>query len=252
MLPIIDIIYVLKLKKNDKSELQEHLKLRFPDTPVLFYEVEGKTTNKNEGEIDSSIIKIMNHNTVDDIALDITGNHIEMIKDAIMNNYKNVLFMEEDGRLEEGNPKKMEHVNHWLTYCPKWDIFYLGYCHWPILLSFFITTSIVKLSSPLCTHAYILNRRGMEKVLNYTEYGKKNMNMHIDKIYSTLPNFFKYGIFPMISFQNKDPALFTKTFDKVNMKISMKTVFRILEYSSIILPIIIIVLFIYFLTRFFF
>ena len=76
MLQVIDCIYVLKLLKNDKTELQKSLNELFPDKKVNFYEVEGKTVNKNEGSINMSIFKIINQDYTDDVALDITKNHI--------------------------------------------------------------------------------------------------------------------------------------------------------------------------------
>jgi len=252
MLPVIDCIYVLKLEKNDKTEMESQLHQLFPEEKTVFYEVKGKTVNKNEGSINMSLLEIVNQNYVDDTSLDITKNHIEMIKEAYTNNYKTVLFMEEDARLEKPNEKKLQHVNQWLVNSNRWDIFYLGYCNWPYCVSFFVSPGVVKLWSPLAAHSYVLNKRGMEKILNYTEYGKKNMNIHVDKMYTKIPYFYKYGMFPMISFQKKDPALFLKACDKLNIRISMKTASKVNEYMSVILPILFLILLSYFLMKMFF
>jgi len=252
MLQVIDCIYVLKLLKNDKTELQKSLNELFPDKKVNFYEVEGKTVNKNEGSINMSIFKIINQDYTDDVALDITKNHIEMIKQAYNNNYQYVLFMEEDARIEKPSCKKLESVNQWLSNSKKWDIFYLGYCNYPLPVSFLVTSNIVKLWSPLNAHSYILNKRGMEKILNYTEYGKKNMNIHADKMFKQIPYFNKYGMYPMISFQKKDPALFTKACDKLNLRLSMKTVSKVIENLSIIVPILFLILITYLMMKLFF
>jgi hypothetical protein len=175
-----------------------------------------------------------------------------MIKEAYHNNCQNVLFMEEDARLEKPNQNKLNHVNDWLTNSKRWDIFYLGYCNWPMCASFLVTTNIVKLWTPLAAHSYILNKQGMEKILNYTEYGKKNMNIHLDKMYTKIPYFYKYGMFPMISFQKKDPALFLKACDKLNIHISMKTACKINQYISVMVPILFLILLTYFLMKMFF
>ena len=250
MLSVLDKIYVLKLKKSDGSDMTKHLNQYFPKTLYEFFEVEGKTVNKNEGAININLWKIMKHDYIDEIVLDITKNHIEMIKKAYDNDYNCVLFLEEDARIEStGSSQKLKRINTWLQTNKKWDIMYLGYCNWPYLVSFFITRDIVKVWSPVAAHSYILNRRGMQKILHYTEYGKTNINCHVDKMYTKIPNLQKYAIFPMISFQNKDPALFVKACDLCNIKISMKTASIMIQYISLLLPILLIVCIGFFLLR---
>lgn len=248
---MLDCIYVLKLRKNDSSEMETQLGKKFPNTKHVFYNVDGKTVNRNEGPINMSFWTVVNQNYVDEIALDITKNHIEMIKTAYLAGHETVLFMEEDARIEDTPPKKTNDINLWLQNSNRWDIFYLGYCNWPMFCSFFVTSSVVKLWSPLNAHSYILSKRGMEKILNYTEYGRKNMDIHVDKMYSKIPNFYKYGAFPMFSFQNKDPALFLKACDKLNINISMRTSSILIQYVSLLLPLVVLVLFVYVLMRMF-
>jgi GR25 family glycosyltransferase involved in LPS biosynthesis len=153
------------------------------------------------------------------------------------------LFLEEDVCINTNHSSKYKNINNWLLQkTNKWDIFYLGYCNWPIIFSFLITKDIVRIYSPLAAHAYILNRRGMQKILNYTENGLKNMDMHIDKMYAQLPGFRKYAIFPMIAFQNKNPALFTKACDKINLNLSMKSCSIAIQYISVFIPILFILI----------
>jgi hypothetical protein len=252
MLTSIEQIYVLILKGQQRDELQKNLKETFsPDVKISWFEVE-KTNQKNEGKMEISWLDIMFHNKPDNIAKNITYNHIGMIKDAYMKNYKNVLFLEEDCRFQKIKDKKWKSVDLWLTNSPKWDIFYLGYVNWPIPVSLFITTNILKLLSPLLAHSYILSRRGMEKILNYTEYGRNRMDEHIDKLYSTFPNFQKYGIYPMVAFQKKDPALMVKALDQMNLNISGITLAKWNENFCLIIPILILVLLAFFIVKLFF
>jgi|UniRef100_A0A6C0K4X4 hypothetical protein len=250
MLDAIEKIYVLKLAKNDGTVMEEHLQKRFPGKPVQFWEVEGKTVNKNEGSINLSLWRILCHNYVDEVAQDITKNHMAMIRDAHDSGEGCVLFLEEDARFEEAPVSRLKGVSEWLKNSPMWDIFFLGYCNWPLVASFFVTTNVVKLWSPLNAHAYILNRRGMQKILNYTENGQK-VNQHVDKIYATMPMLQRYGMFPMIAFQNKEPALFTKVCDKLNVRMSMRTLCIVNQYLSLLIPILIIGMIVYGLLRFF-
>ena len=162
--------------------------------------------------------------------------------------------MEEDAMFQENvSTKKIYALENWLSKNDsKWDIFYLGYCNWPFLCSFLVNKDIVKLHSTLLAHAFILNRRGMEKILNYTEYGKINMNCHFDKLIGTkVKSLQLYGAFPMIAFQNKNPALFQKALDKLNIQMNIKTLCRLNEIISLAIPFIIIVLIVYFVFKFY-
>jgi len=250
MLDAIDKIYVLKLAKNDKTEMDMHLQKRFPGIPVHYWEVEGKTVNKNEGSINLSLWRILCHDYVDDVAKDIAHNHMAMVRDAHDTGEERVLFLEEDARIEEAPISRLKGVNDWLRNSPSWDIFFLGYCNWPMVASFFVTTNVVRLWSPLAAHAYVLNRRGMQKILNYTENGKK-LSQHVDKMYATMPLLQRYGMFPMIAFQSKEPALFTKACDKLNVNVSMKTLCIINQYLSLVIPLLIIGMIVFGLLRFF-
>lgn len=250
MLNVIKKIYVLQLAKNDGAEMQHHLQERFPNVPVRVWEVEGKTVNKNEGSINLSLWRILCHDYVDEVAKDIAKNHMAMIRDAHDSGEECVLFLEEDARLDNASLSRLKGVNEWLQHSSSWDIFFLGYCNWPLVASFFVTTNVVKLWSPLAAHAYILNRRGMQKILNYTENGQK-LSQHVDKIYATMPLLQRYGMFPMIAFQSKEPALFTKACDKLNINISMRTLCIFNQYLSLFIPILIIGMIVYGLLRFF-
>lgn len=251
MINIVDSIHVLKLKKNPREEIEQQIRKIYPVLDISWHEVEGSKQIKNEGNINLSLWKIMEHNWINEISKDITMNHISMIKDAYMNNSQFALFLEEDCVFENIH-KKISEVNQWLYHkTKKWDIFFLGYVNWPLPCSMLVTSQIVKIYTPLCAHAYILNKKGMEKILNFTEYGKHNMNMHIDKMYQIIPNFRKYAIFPMVAYQKKEPALLQKAMDKINMKINFKTLCYYNERLSIILPILCLFLLVYILYRIF-
>ena len=87
--------------------------------------------------------------------------------------------------------------------------------------------------------------QGMEKILEVSKYYDK-LPQHIDKIYGK-KNWNKYGIFPAICFQSEDPALFKKAVEKLPIKLRFKSLSRFTEYSSVIIPILIILIIVYFL-----
>jgi len=245
---MIDKIYILKLQNNDTSVLEKTIHETFPSIGIRYFEVEKKQNESNEGKMELSLWDIMKHDRVDAVAKDIAKNHIHMVMDAYQQKYKTVLIVEEDAIIEKNN--HWPDAQKWLG-ANEWDIFYLGYCNWPVLCSFFITPHIVKLYTPLLAHAYLLNKQGMEKILNYTEKGHKNMDQHIDKMYTRIPSFHKFGMYPMMVHQTKNAALFTKACDKMNINVSMTSLCKINQSLSLCIPIIVIILFVIILLRYF-
>lgn len=246
----VEITYILKLKKNNMELIEKNILPKISKYHI--YEVDGISI-KNEGKIDINLFTILTHNHMNEVSIDITKNFINMIKHAYSNNYNRVLFLEEDACFVDISDNKKKKVNDWLDMNQTWDIFYLGYCNWPCVWSFYISSNIVKLTNPLLAHAFILNKRGMEKVLNYTENGNKNMNYHFDKIIgNNIKSFYRYGMFPMCSFQDKNPALLQKALDSLNINMSCKTLCKINEILSLIIPILVILIFVFFLFKIFF
>jgi len=238
---LIDHIYVLKLKRNDTEELEGHLAERFPDVPVRWYEVDGVGFSvKNEGKMSLSVWGIMQHRHMDDVSRDILRNMISMIREAHGRGLERVLFLEEDVYFEPFTLGSQTMA--WLKENQSWDAFYFGYCSWPWPVAFYARREVVRVWSPLLCHAYMLHRRGMEKLLAFTADGTRNMDRHIDKMISTLPGMRKYARFPMVAFQKKDPALFVKGCDRLGIRVSLRTVSRWLQYVSIVLPVVIVLL----------
>jgi len=238
---MIDEIIILKLESNKlSSKLKEQLKKNFPNIEPKIFQVKGVLTGKNDGYLTQSFFSILCHNTYDNVALDITKNHLKMIESV--KDKKNVLFLEEDSIFNDNFEIYWKNICNYYKYKIDYDIFYLGYCNWPILLSFFITKNIIKPYSPLLAHAYILSNSGIQKVLNYAE---KNSSIHIDKMFTKIPNFNKFASNPILTYQNKNPALMTKALDYLNISISNTNFLNSFHYISIIMSFIITFIFIY-------
>jgi len=249
-----DAKYVLS---TPGSKRQESLKENFRLVGIKDYEiVEFKPTKKytkdrlnnsegGGGQIDQSLLSICKHDICDDTCQNIAKNMFTLIKKGYDAGHNNIIIFEDDARFSL--PFKVKRFNKVVDWLDKnnWDIFYLGYCQWPILVSWIVTQHIVKLTRPYAAHAYCLSRQGMEKILEVSKYYDK-LPQHIDKIYGK-KNWNKYGIFPAICFQSEDPALFKKAVEKLPIKLRFKSLSRFTEYSSVIIPILIILIIVYFL-----
>ena len=242
----VDKVVVLGLEKN-----QEHIKKKFSkvfkQNKVDYFITKGVGTRQNDGQVDASYWSILNHNATDEISKDIFKNHIEIIKRAYEDqSIKNILILEDDAEFKNWDQKRWENVETFLKlYQEEWDIFYLGYCNWPYLWSYFIRPSILRLSSPLTAHSYILNRKGMYKILKTIEKNPQCRNMHIDKLYTKIPRFKKLGLFPMVCFQEKCPGLYLKACDMMGVRVLFSTYSICNQWISILIPIFIFFLFLY-------
>ena len=243
-----DKIYVLGLKSNDNIKWRQRFIDYFGQEKLYFFTVDGVSTKINDGDKNDNLWQIYKHNSTSVVSEDIFNNHIAIIRHALSFNYENIMILEEDTIFpdwDENKQLRWNNTEEWLQK-NRWDIFYLGYCNWPIPISFIRTKNIVKLLSPLCLHSYMLSRVGMEKILNYIENYNVNLNIHIDKVMNQIPNFTKYGIYPMIGFQEKTPALFKKGCKKMNIDFSFIKFCKYNEIISIIIPILLILITIYY------
>lgn len=251
MFDFIDHVSVLTLREKDHTTITERVKSSFGERYTLF-EVHGEPKSANGGEIGSSLWDILCHKAVDATALDITKNHLSMIQEAYSKGYENVLFLEDDAVFETISAEKEKRFSDWVTRNKqKWHILFLGYCTWPLPLSFLVSRDVVRVYTPLTAHAYILNRHGMEKILMFCSK-QSNTQHHFDKILCMIPGFRKYAIFPMMCFQENDPALYTKALDHIGINISFAKLSRLIEFFSVLLPFILFAILILCLCRFYF
>ena len=243
----VDKIIVLGLLKN-KAEIEKKFSSMFTDhTKKLEYHlVPGVGSTQNDGNYHSSLWSILHHRTIDNISKDIFKNHVNIYKNARRNNWNRILVLEDDVVFPKIYPKQNKVVNRWLTENKSYDILYLGYCNWPWIWSTFRNSYIVKPAYPLTLHSYIINRKGMDKVLNLIQSNPKLEDLHIDKLLAQEKSLHKFAVFPMIGFQAKDPSLYSKACDKLGIYVNFTTFCRINEYVSLIIPIFLFCLFFFY------
>ena len=75
---------------------------------------------------------------------------------------------------------------------------------------------------------------------------------HIDKFYASLASFKKLALYPMIAFQSKEPALYSKAMDNFQINLSFNTFVRINERFSYYFSYFLLFYFIYYIFVYFF
>jgi hypothetical protein len=184
----------------------------------------------------AGLMDIITHNVMDETSLDISNNHMIMIRWAYENGYNRVLFLEDDAVFETTDESIIRRLGAWMD-THEWDIFYMGYCPWPIVISVPVAINIVRIISPYTSHSYILNRTGMVKILANPPRNK----IHIDKHFAIIPNLIKMGIYPSICFQSKNPALYDEAVKRLRLPLSFRMMSKTLEITAIMWPICLIV-----------
>ena len=95
--------------------------------------------------------------------------HINIINNAYLKGYKNILIFEDDvipSKYYSG--KIINQCVNFMNTNKDWDLFYFGFC-WLGNSSKNINANINK-GKLLCTHSYAINRGSMKKILNEAKY----------------------------------------------------------------------------------
>ena len=242
------VILTLDSKTEDQAAILSHLRESgFDKDKVHLYKVRGTKKTINNGGDDPPLIDILTHSLTDETSENIFHNHIGMIQWAYDNNLSRVLFLEDDARFDHIREDVVRRIKTWMDE-NKWDIFYMGYCPWPLVFMYPVAVNVVRIPSPYLSHSYILNRSGMKKILDsLSDTGTPDI--HIDKHIARMTDLKKIGIYPSICFQSKGPALYDTASRKMRLPVSFKTMCRFLETVAVMWPIIIAVLVIVFLYR---
>ena len=206
---VVDKIIVLGLLKN-KSTIETKFQNIFNEKnfqKTEFYLVPGVGSRMNNASMNAKLPDILRHTATNKISEDIFYNHIDIVKKYYEKNdtdSNRILILEEDCEFDtsrcsshEKNQKKI--TDFLVNPASSWDVLFLGYTNWPLPFSRPVIDRACPLNliipfSPLTAHAYILNRTGMEKILQaafpYLEARQSaslaNHPPHIDKFYASL------------------------------------------------------------------
>ena len=188
----LEIVLInLERSKDRLKEMQKKLPFEFKRVEA----VDGKTLdlrklNMNGLLTDSSLkdtrMSIYNKKQMTPGALGCYLSHMYVWEDSFRNN-KNILVLEDD-IITVGTKKQFfKKLNQFLEDVPKdWDIIYLGYHDYR---SGFVKKMPINMNQEICrlennvqgTHAYIINRRGAQKLLKDAKPIKSQVDDYMNK-----------------------------------------------------------------------
>lgn len=130
--------------------------------------------------------------------------HIQLIRKAYDAPYDNILIFEDDIEPTQSyNTRALQECVQFMKTDKHWDIFYLGFftMNWDVnplntLSSSTMATQNIVKYNPLATHAYIVSRRGMKKILE--TYHNYIGNTHYDIFLAKYANLQSYCYVPML------------------------------------------------------
>jgi len=228
-----DKIYVLTIPENATDHVRRELRF-LPKYSIYVFRPDKTTIN--DGDTDNSLYDILRHTKCNSTCENIMNNHLAIIREAYTEGLQKIVIMEDD--VECNAVKSPRYMFDWLR-THSWDVFFLGYCQWPYLLSYRVHDQILKLTSPMGTFAYALSRAGMKIILDFADIHAAEAK-HIDKLIGYVIPLRKYGLYPSMCFQSDGPALFKKALTKLplNLNVRFADVSNLLQEISLYTPIV--------------
>lgn len=167
-----DKIYLLNLKRR-------------PDRLKMFLKNNREFIPSQNIEIIEAIDgeKIINESwNYSNGALGCRLSHMKLLKDALSNNYSQILVFEDDAKIDKTIFKKL---NHLINYAGNnWDMIYFGANHYETPID--IDGKIIKITCALTTHCFAIKGNIIPILIDKIENDKRPVDAAIAALHSTL------------------------------------------------------------------
>tara|TARA_Y100000114_G_scaffold143323_1_gene150742 strand:+ start:342 stop:1139 length:798 start_codon:yes stop_codon:yes gene_type:complete len=241
------IITIPRNKNMVREKMIPNLESKGINNINIYVFDENKTgCQKNNGDTTFSIKDLYNikndqgknSKICNDLCKNLCENHLYIIKQAKKLNSENVMIFEDDARfIDNLTPSKITRIIGWMNTHSKWDVLFLGAIAFPYPIILPVSRDIGKCNFPTEAHAYILSKKGIDKMCKMKE--KNHFDFMLQKY---LDN--KFICVPSICNQNKSPAMFETLSKKFKISPSVENYTRLKNIHntiSIIIPFIIII-----------
>lgn len=182
-----------------------------------------------------SVLDVLTLRSIDSDASD----HIDMIRSASINHPDEpfILFVDDTARFDPRrvSPDCLDAIRRCLM-TPGVDILFLGHMPYGSMMSFYTSPGIIRCCSlNVLSHAYVLTRTGMDKVLAIKDPSSSSFGHIVRRARLSA-----YGVYPVMSFPYREPPLFTRFKDMIpfGSVMSFACVNDVMVEVSIALPVV--------------
>jgi len=200
-------LFVISLKRAQDRRQNIIKKMKdINQSCIIFDAVDGKNMNNYQKSL---------CNKFDNLSDGEKGcflSHYLLWKKILESGYDEVIIFEDDGVILDNI--NFKNIQQFLV--PEYDAIYLGFCYEKYgnkdKVKQLKDYSVYKTNYVLCTHAYILSKSGINKLLKYLEEQDK-WNFPVDHVMNKIDNFNKYLLSPQLVKQSGEKSFIrTKNF----------------------------------------
>lgn len=165
----LDQTYLLNLDKDTErlasfDAMMKKCNWNYKRLPAVY----GKRLTSEQAVLKEE--HISNNNNMGPSAIGCSLTHLSAWLDALKNNHQRVAIFEDDARLINPNPHVLEPIAEFYQYLKdndleEPDIFFLGKCFEKCGKLTPLFKNVFQGASPLCSHAYIITAKGIQKIL---------------------------------------------------------------------------------------
>jgi len=198
-------IFIISLKRAQERRANMVKKMKEIDNKyIIFDAVDGKNMTKYQKNLSTKFEKLT------DGEKGCFLSHYLLWKKILESGYETVIIFEDDAEITNDKYFK-DDINKFLI--PDYDFIHLGFCYekYTDKIKDLGEFSVYKTDSAMCTHAYLISKNGVKKLLNYLDKHDK-WDYPIDHVMDKINNFNKYIVVPQIVKQSGEKSYIRDNF----------------------------------------
>ena len=191
-------VFIISLKRAQERRINMVKKMKeLNQNYIIFDAVDGKNMTKYQKNLCAKFKKLS------DGEKGCFLSHYLLWKKILENDYENVIIFEDDAEIV--NNEEFKNIRQF--FIPDYDYIYLGFCYekYKDKIKDVKDFSIYKANKALCTHAYIISKNGVKKLIEYLNSQDEWVNP-IDHIMNNIENSNKYLIVPQLVKQSGEKS----------------------------------------------
>ena len=191
-------LFIISLKRAQDRRINMVKKMKENGQNCIFFDaVDGKNMNTSHKNLCNKFEKLS------DGEKGCFLSHYLLWKKILDSDYEDAIIFEDDAVILDNN--NFKNIQQFLI--PDYDYIYLGFCFekFKDKIKELNEYSIYKSDYALCTHAYIVSKKGIKKLLNYLDSQTK-WDYPIDHLTNKIDNLNKYLISPQLVKQSDEKS----------------------------------------------